>query len=303
MVGVMVEMVLFRTFSRTGMYLLKEGAPDWVYQAYSGLVWVGSASFNMAAILVLLVLAVAASYLWYRREVVGRTLPILAALMVPWNLALFIGTPGSVTTLLYVVASAAIVVAAIAAARASVSRGELAALSIIGLSYLCVYYFEAIAPMRIAGLTFNDHALGIFQIGEAMAGVGILAAFLVWGRTRRVKLLVGPVILGVLLMGGYASGPERYPLISTWALGVTMSLPFFAYVLGLVLLGVTVLKLVTSDKALLGMALLLLFFGHRMLPLTYFNMLVMAGLLLALTALISTRLPSRSPVAGLHRNP
>ena len=40
------------------------------------------------------------------------------------------------------------------------------------------------------------------------------------------------------------------------------------------------------------MALLLLFFGHRMLPLTYFNILVIAGFLLALTALISTGLPS-----------
>jgi hypothetical protein len=294
-VGLLVEMVLFRTFARTGIYLLKEGTPDWVYQAYSQAVWVGSVSFNLSAIVVILVLTVASGYLWYRREVVGRVLPILAASMVPWNLALFVGTPGSVTTLLYVIASAAIVVAAIAAARSSASRGELAALSIIGLSYLCVYYFEAIAPIRLAGLTFNDHALGVFQIGEALAGVGILAAFLVWGRTRRVKLLVGPVILGLLLMGGYASGPERYPLVSTWALGVTMSLPFFVYVVGLVLLGVTVLKLVTTNKVLLGMALVLLFFGHRMLPLTYFNILVMAGFLLALTALISTRSPHGGP--------
>jgi hypothetical protein len=290
----MVEMVLFRTFSRTGIYLLQEGTPDWVYDAYSGLVWIGSTAFNMAAILVLLVVAVAAGYLWYRRDVVGRTLPILAALMVPWNLALFIGTPGSAATLLYVGASAAIVVAAVAAARSSASPWELAALSIIGLSYLCVYYFEAVAPLRLAGITFSDHSLGVFQAGEALAGVGILAAFLAWGRTRRVRLLAGPLVLGILLMGGYASGPERYPLVSTWALGVTMSLPFFAYVAGLVLLGVTVLKLITTDKALLGMALLLLFFGHRMLPLTYFNILVMAGFLLALTALISTRLPSEN---------
>ena len=290
----MVEMVLFRTFSRTGIYLLKEGTPDWVYKAYNGLVWVGSASFNMAAILVLLVLAVAAGYLWHRRDVVGRTLPILAASMVPWNLVLFMGTPGSASTLLYVGASAAIVVAAVTAARSSANRWELAALSIIGLSFLCVYYFETISPLRLAGFTFNDHSLGVFQIGEALAGVGILAAFLAWGRTRRVKLLAGPLIFGMLLMGGYASGPERYPLISTWALGVTMSLPFLAYVVGLVLLGITVLKLITTERALLGMALLLLYFGHRMLPLTYFNILVMAGFLLALTSLISTRLPSEN---------
>ena len=88
MVGVLVEMVLFRTFARTGIYLLKEGTPDWVYEAYSGGVWVGSVSFNLSAILVLLVLAVAAGYLWCRRDVVGRTLPILAASMVPWNLVM-----------------------------------------------------------------------------------------------------------------------------------------------------------------------------------------------------------------------
>ena len=196
--------------------------------------------------------------------------------------------------MLYVGASAAIVVAAVTAARSSANRWELAALSIIGLSFLCVYYFETISPLRLAGFTFNDHSLGVFQIGEALAGVGILAAFLAWVRTRRVKLLAGPLIFGMLLMGGYASGPERYPLISTWALGVTMSLPFLAYVVGLVLLGITVLKLITTERALLGMALLLLYFGHRMLPLTYFNILVMAGFLLALTSLISTRLPSEN---------
>ncbi len=63
-----------------------------------------------------------------------------------------------------------------------------------------------------------------------------------------------------------------------------MSMPFLAYALGLTLLSVTVLKLISSARPLVGYGLVLIFLSHRMLPLTYFNLLILVGFLLIAVA-------------------
>ena len=55
-------------FARTGIYLFNEDSPRWAYQAYASAVWFGNTMFNFAAILSLLLLALAAGYLWTRRQ-------------------------------------------------------------------------------------------------------------------------------------------------------------------------------------------------------------------------------------------
>lgn len=83
-----------------------------------------------------------------------------------------------------------------------------------------------------------------------------------------------------MLAGGLVAGADRFPLISTWALGVTMSLPWFVYAATGALLSLTVLNLLRTGRPLLGLALVFLFLTHRMLPLTYFNLLILTGFLL-----------------------
>ena len=108
-----------------------------------------------------------------------------------------------------------------------------------------------------------------------------------------------PVLVGVLMMGSYFSTPDRFPLISTWALGVTMSMPFIAYAISATLLGVTMLKLLTSGRQIIAFGLVLLFFSHRMLPLTYFNLLILAGFLLISIALTNEKMNSTRRPASI----
>ena len=287
--SVLVEMLLFRIFARAGIYIFDDGSPQWAYAIYRAAVWAGTTTFNFAALLALALFVLLAGHLWLRRSTSGRFLPLAAAAMVPWNVVLFFVTPGPVLTLLYLALSAGIVLTAVAASWPRATRSARLALVSLAASFLCVYYFEAIAPLRLAGWLFNDHGIGVFQVGEALAGVGILTAFVAWGRTRSLRLIAAPALVATLLVGGYAAVPERFPLISTWALGVTMSLPFVAYALGAVLLGVTILKLLSSGRPLLGYGLALLSLGHRMLPLTYFNLLILTGFVLLAIALLPDR--------------
>ena len=182
-----------------------------------------------------------------------------------------------------------LVVASIAVAWRSASIASKITLSLLGASFLCVYYFETIAPLRQTGWVLQDNGVLIFQVGEALALFGILAAFIAWGRTRSLKVIAFPALVGALLVGSYFSTPDRFPLISTWALGVTMSMPFLAYAISATLLGVTILKLLTSGRQIIAFGLVLLFFSHRMLPLTYFNLLILAGFLLISIAITNAK--------------
>ena len=286
--AVLVEMLLFRMFARTGIYLFNDDTPQWVYWAYTTAVWLGNTMFNFAAILVTLLFALMATYLWMRRGIFGRYLPALTALIVLWNIALFFASPGPAAALLYLCLSAGIMAAAVWVSWPGSSKGARAFLIVMAVSMIGVYYFEATASLRQLGIGFEYHRVAVFQIAEALAGIAILAAFLTWGRTRDLKLLAAPVMVGVLISGAYFSGPERLPLISTWALGVTMSMPFLLYAVGATLLGVTLLKLLTSGNPLAAYGMTLLYFSHRMLPLTYFNLLILGGFIM-MTIAITTR--------------
>lgn len=278
--GVLIETALFRVFPRTGIYLFNEGTPSWVYQVYRTGVWIGNTMSNFATITVALLFALMVAYLWGRRITGGKILPVMAAGMLVWHVALFFFVPGPALAVLYLVLSAAIVVTSLAVVWNRSAKAERATLLLLAASYMGVYYFETISPLRQAGWTFADYGIQVFQVGEALAGAGILAAFLAWGRTRNLKIMALPVFAGILLAGSYLGDPDRFPLISTWALGVTMSLPFVFYAAGVVLLGITFLKLVSSGRHMLAFGLILVLFSHRMLPLTYFNMLVLGGFLL-----------------------
>ena len=178
------------------------------------------------------------------------------------------GTPGPTLELAYIGASVMLIGLAMSVAWKGASGGARRTLLLLGASFLCVYYFQTIAPLRNSGFTFADNGLAIFRTGEALAGMAIVAAFITWGRTRSVKVILFPVLLGILIAGSYLTAPDRFPLITTWALGITMSMPNLLYALGVALLGITLFNLVKSGKTLVASGLVLVYFSHRMLPLT-----------------------------------
>lgn len=293
----LLEMALFRMFARTGIYLFNEDSPGWIYQAYASAVWLGNTMFNFATMLSLLLLALAAGYLWMRRRVLGNTLPMLIGVMAVWNIALTAVSSGTWPMLLYLAVSLAIAVVALVSVWPRTATMERIALALLAASFAGVYYFETIAPLRNAGIVFADRGIAAFQVSEALAGLAIISAFVAWGRTRSLKLLALPAFAGLVMAGSYFSAPDRFPLITTWSLGVTMAMPFMFYVIGLVLLGVTLLKLVTTGRPTLAYGFTLVFFSHRMLPLTYFNVLILVGFALIAVAIADR---SRKKIGDAH---
>ena len=66
-------------------------------------------------------------------------------------------------------------------------------------------------------------------------------------------------------------------------------MPNLLYALGVALFGVTLFNLVKSGKTLVASGLVLVYFGHRMLPLTYFNVLILIGFLIIAVAVSKSR--------------
>ena len=294
-VAVLIELLLFRTFSRTGIYLLNEDTPTWVYNTYRSGLWLGDAMYNFAAILVVMLMVVVAAFMFTQQKTFGRLLPSLVLALVTWSVGLIFVNTGPTLSVAYLGVSTVTMIAAIVVTW-NMARWPVRAASVaLGASFLCVYYFESIAPLRLSGISFADHGVSIFQLGEALVIVGIVAAFWAWGRTREIRVLLPPLLLTLLMIGGYIGGPDRYPLISTWSMGIIMSLPFYVYPVGIFLLSVTLLKLLRSGQPTVAVALLLLLMTHRMLPLTYFNLLLISGFtLLALSMLRQDQLSNET---------
>jgi hypothetical protein len=275
--GIIVETLLFRIFSRTGIYLFNQDTPSWVYEIYQITLWVGNLAYNFSTILVIVLLIVVGFYFWKRSKDCGRLFPVLITTAVVWNLTWYVWDPGPKVVIAYLVLSSMILWVSISRGWHSTSWVKRSFLFFVGLSFGLIYYFKAIPAFRQTGWSFSDYGITAFQIAEAVAGVAIIMAFIYWGRTRELRIIIPPILIAALIVVGFIFGPERYPLVSIWALGITMKLPFLAYIIGMVLLGVTILNLIRTHNEIPALALVLLFFGHRMLPLTYFNLLVLTG--------------------------
>ena len=293
--AIFLEMLLFRIFSRTGIYLFHDDTPHWVYEAYKGLLWIGNSAYNFSMALAIVLLLVIGAYFWRRDNAAVSLLAPLVLVFAAWNLLLFVTAPVPQVSLAYLCISVIVIGAANWFSWHSCTQIERAFLLSAAAAFWPVYYFKAVPVLRQLGWSFNDHGLDVFQIGEAMTGVAIFAAFLAWGRTREPFLIILSAFVTALLVAGFISGPERYSLVSTWALGVTMGFPFPLYVLGLSLLGITILNLIRTRRKIIALVLVLLFFGHRMLPLTYFNLLILNGFLLFAIECLSRRMRSQRP--------
>lgn len=247
---------------------------------HKGFLWVGNAAYNFSMALSLVLIAIISAYLWRERNTANRFLAWIVSVFLVWNLMLFITEPGPLASLTYLCLSLIVILAVNWIALGLCSWTERIFLVSASGAFCSVYYFKAIPMLLQLGAGFDHQALVIFQIGEVMAGVAILMAFFAWGRTRKVWLLALTMIISALFVGGFAYGPERYPLVTTWALGVTLIFPFPFYAIALGLLGITILNLIRMERKILALVMILLFLGHRMLPLAYFNLLALDGFLL-----------------------
>lgn len=292
-ISVLLETLLFRIFARGGVYFIDDETPELITTGYTSLVFIGNVLFNFAAPVALLVLALTALDLWRRNGgAVYLSLGGMSAAVAVVGALLMVGLSGQALSFAYFAAStgAMLAIAAVAAQR-SISRPTMVFIAATGASYISLYAYKGYGLVGGAGAWSAD----FYGYGEWLAVGGVLALGLsLRGYVDRRSALIAAVV-AVLALGMLFGRADSVPLIATWAFGLSLSLPYPVYVVGLWVVAAMSLSAIRRGEPVFAAGMLLVLLGHRTLPLTYFNDLVLVGLLLvALNARpVIDRVPAR----------
>jgi len=287
-IAALLEFVLIRIFSRMGILLPKDAL---VFSIYSFVIFIGSAIFNLASILVLLALALAVILLLPRRGTKSATLPTAIILLLVFSIALLVVSPTPLLSLSYDVVSV-IVVASIAIGGALRSRRTWTRLmfSLIGAAYLSTYYFK-IVPLTEQVFSIRQDpgfVLNVFNLGEAfavLASFPILATFGLGLKRPQLRTILfsRQALVSTLAVfvfaGSYLRNPWITSIIATWTVGFTLYLPLPVYLTAIWAFTYSLAKS-WSDDRLLFSSLLLIPLGGRMLQLTYLTLMAVLGLVI-----------------------
>ena len=147
-----------------------------------------------------------------------------------------------------------------------------------GISYLMVYAFKGFGSQAIANS--GVRSANLFGYGEWIAVAAFIAmAPLLRGHLDRKTVTIASFV-AVMAFGMSFGRADSVPLIATWAFGLSLSLPYFVYPLALWVVTAFVVTAVRRGQTTVAIGLLLVLLGHRTLPLTYFNDLILIGILL-----------------------
>ncbi len=283
-VAAAVEVVFLRMFARAGIYIFQDSSPEWLYTVYSSLVWLGRAALNFATILAPLLLLVLVVVLWQRGPWVSRLASVVVLVTLGLEGSLFLVTPNPGLSLAYFASS--IFLVSLALVLYWTGGGSLRMALTLGpllVMFLASYWYKIVPLAHQLGGTWLPGSIVAFQLSEGLLLLVAISLPITIGLSRSLKVWVGSILLTLPLIGMYLGNPDMVPLISMWAFGITMYLPFWTYVLALWAVSVTILSLLNRGHLLPAFALAILLSSHRELPLTYFNNLTLVALLLIAT--------------------
>ena len=280
-IAVLVETLLFRIFARGGVYFINEDTPAVIRNGYTSLIFGGNVLFNFAAPVALLTLGLIAARAWMKRpEPVYITLAGATGVVVVIGILMMIGMSGSILSTSYFVASSFVLIGAfILALRRRVGLPVTAFVLLTGMSYLAVYSFKGFGSSALAETGIRSSS--VFGLGEWLSAVAFLALLpLLRGRLDRRSVVIASFV-SLMVLGMAFGRSDSVPLIATWAFGLSLTLPYVVYVAALWVVVAFVISSIRHGNSTLAVGIMLVMLGHRTIPLTYFNDLVLVGLLLA----------------------
>lgn len=283
-VAIVVEVAFLRMFARAGIYIFQDNSPEWLYTIYNSLVWLGRAALNFATILAPVLLLVLVVVLWQRGTRVSRLVSVVVLVTLGMEGSLFLVSSNPGLSLTYFGSSIFLVgLALVLYWRSGGSLRMALTLGPLLIMFLASYWYK-VAPLahQLGGEWFPG-SIAAFQLSEGLLLLVAISLPIAIGLSRSPKVWVGSILLTSPLIGLYLGNPDMIPLISMWAFGITMYLPFWIYVLALWAVSVAILTLLNRGHLLPAFALVILLSSHRELPLTYFNNLTLIALLLIAT--------------------
>ena len=282
--SVLVETLLFRIFARGGVYFLSDAPPAVIKNGYTSLVFSGNTLFNFAAPVALLILAFLAVMAWTKRpDPIYIALSGIIGIVVIIGLLMMIGLSGpALSTAYYVASSITLISIFLIAVRRGAGFPITAFILLTGLSYLAIYSFKGFGSSEFA--ESGIRSINVLSLGEWMSVIAFIALFpLLIGKRGQLdrRSAVVATVISILVYGMGFSRADSVPLIANWAFGLTLILPYIAYIISLWVTIAFVASRIRRGEAILAAGVLLVMLGHRSIPLTYFNDLVLIGLLLA----------------------
>ena len=280
-ISVLAETLLFRIFARGGVYFITDSTPAIVKNGYTSLVFSGNALFNFAAPVALMVLGLIAMQAWMKRpDPIYITITGAVGVVVAIGVLMMLEFSGPLLSAGYYAASSVVLISAFAlSVRRRVGLPVTAFVLLTGLSYLAIYSFKGFGSTGFA--EWGVRSVSVYALGEWMSVIAFLMFIpRLYKRLDRRSVLIASVVS--LLAFGMAFGrADSVPLIANWAFGLTLSLPYVAYIGALWVTAAFVISGVRRGDTVLAIGVLLVMLGHRSMPLTYFNDLVLVGLLFA----------------------
>lgn len=316
LVSGLTELLLFRTLSRVGVHIPKEGL---ALRAYDALVSAGSYAFNVSTATVFLAAGLLA-YSAYRTSSGRRPLLAAASLLMlaitGVSLLLAFVEEGTSTRLVYGLFAASIMIALAICAWRDRQQDPLRALAVvlIVLTYAgSQYHVLANEAYQALGVTARPPAtLRALEAAEALVVANACVAFWRWSgigeggwtglqRWRPTLLQAAiAVALVVLFSGAYygRGGSSTAAILSLWSLGLTLYLPMPLYAVALGLYGVAAAGALRrrtpgADRPWDAIALGLLPVAGLTLELTY-------QYLVALVAILVLVQPLNLPLNGIR---
>lgn len=285
-VAALAEFTLVRIFSRMGMILPKT---ETVFLVYNSLTFLGSASFNFAAVLAVILLLLAAYSMARGLTKIGKLTAALVAAIIGISILSFLAID-PILSLLYDLTILAIFVLLAKQAFAngnSETRNLLVILVVV--TYAFSYYFKIATTLAqsAAATPASARVIEMFNLGEASALLGSVMVFafaLRSGARHRAGYAVLAGAVTLLFSLAYVGNPWITAIITTWTTGFTLYLPFPAYALALFLF-IYGVGMISQKERIVAYGLILVFLAGRALQLTYLNLLAVLGVLLVSNAI------------------
>lgn len=292
------ELILFRTLSRVGVHIPKEGV---VLGAFNALTEGGSYAFNVASVATLVALLVLSAAVlkgqFGRRPLATAAAPALIGLAAA-SVLLSLIQEGPAARLVFGLVALAVMLAL--AGQALIDRRQKPMRSIvvftIVLTYLSAqYHVLALDAYQALGVRSSPPAgIATLEVAEALVVLNAFLVFWVWSGIP-LRAASGPSIyqlvtvgtLIALFLGSYYGRPDSSTasILSLWSLGLTLYLPVPIYALALGLYGAAIVRCAHrahGDEAatLDVIALGLLPVAGLTLELTYQYLIALTALLL-----------------------
>lgn len=269
------SLVLIRIFSRFGMHIPAQlRKASLVIFVFRSIFFLGSIISYISMGLVIMALI----YVLYHKMSSSRRLDLAVSFLLLFLIAMsvlsYIMNTNVLTSFINDVASVTLILLlSFTSLSILKSKSEKAMVILLGLAYLCFFYFKISQGLfMVIDVTWTPPFIsGMLGMAEIFIVLSVLPLFLAYSdfssggmsallSRDKIKILILPSLVSLIFFAIDLIDPYALAVIGTWALGFTLYLPPFVYILAVWLFIYTIIRCLLHGKPI-GYAVGLIYFS------------------------------------------